>query len=179
MLPSFFLNKKTGFISSSNDIELLDGKGFLFYKRSFTGKKNKFNLPKGKYFLKQGLLKKIKLPVKFKMAKLPAIEHLGRTQNNLKVIISDNPNKCSIDYFNKIITLDGSYLKAPRIVVDFILAHELGHCFYADQSKADMYAGNLLIKHGYNPSQVLEAPNLVLSNRSISRKKKMLKYFGK
>ena len=56
----------------------------------------------------------------------------------------------------------------PRPIRVFILCHEIGHCFYHDEKKADLFACYLFLKNGYNKSTALSALMDVLNLKSAA-----------
>lgn len=171
------LSKKTGF-KSNDKVRILDHNKRTFYSFDFTTKPaGKFNLPAGVFYLEMGNIEVLEKPVKYRLKKLPKPEYFFRSDpKNFKLIVRDNPNKCTIDYTGKTIVLDTQYLHKGRIITDFIFAHERGHRFFKTEKFADRYAKNYLFKAGYNPSQLLLSPELTLSNRVLNRKENLLKY---
>jgi hypothetical protein len=48
--------------------------------------------------------------------------------------------------------------------------HELGHYFYSDEKKCDLFAAIQMMKRGFNPSQCGIAIDSALSAKSFDRK---------
>lgn len=58
------------------------------------------------------------------------------------------------------------FYQLPRPVRVFILCHEIGHCFYHDEKKADTFACYLFLKNGYNKTTALYSLMDVLNLKS-------------
>lgn len=168
---------KSGFVALSGAVKILDDKLRPFYYFDFSGKSNKsFNLPEGVFYVMEGEIKRLEKPLTYKIKKLPIHSYLGRkSPKNFKLIVAPNPNKASIDFAKGVITIDPVYKYKPRLILDYILAHEFGHRFYSEQHYADHYAKYLMLKEGYNPSQIAFAIHFGISNRSNYRKDYLLK----
>jgi hypothetical protein len=171
----FPLFKKTGFLNpSGHTVIILDKRGKIFYSTLWLKKPVKrFNLPEGTYILQEGEILKRNRPVKYKLKKLPKPERFINIKT-FKILFGDNINKCTINYKNKTITFDRSFLNAPLYVVFFIYWHEMGHLLYATEHKADSYAVNRMLINGYNPSQIGLAPFESLSSKQFERKNKVV-----
>lgn len=59
----------------------------------------------------------------------------------------------------------------------FILCHEVGHFFYADEENADLYACKIFLENGYNKSTALYALTKVLK-ANIQNKKRVERLFS-
>lgn len=170
---------KKGYITTDNLIQIFDCNMYPFYMYDFTGFKKKiFNLPKGIFYTDNNLqpLKRCK---KFKLKNMPNKEYLFRSYpERWQIYFSHNPNKCTVNYPLGKIYLDNRYKHCARVIFDFIIFHELGHCFFATEKYADLFAANLMLLKGYNPSQTQIAPLKALSDRSTDRKKFILENFN-
>jgi hypothetical protein len=171
------LNKKTGFnvLPHSSDIVIRDSRGIIFYDtRPLEKKVKKFNLPKGIYFIESGAFREALFPVFYNLAKLPKPERNYPNPFNYDVMFANNPHKCTIDWNNKVITFDNSFKEKPLYVVNFILFHEFAHKLYSTEKNADLLAANYMLKRGYNPSQIGNAPLYSLSDAQYERKSNII-----
>lgn len=70
-------------------------------------------------------------------------------------------------FFKKgLIEIGPLFYVLPFPVRVFILCHEIGHCFYSDEKKADMFACFLFLKNGYNKTTAIHSLMDVLNLRS-------------
>lgn len=76
-------------------------------------------------------------------------------------------------YKKNIIETGPNFYKFPFPIRVFILCHEVGHCFYSDEMKADTFACLLYIKNGYNKSMALHSLTDVLNMKSTENKKRV------
>jgi hypothetical protein len=159
-----------GFRCADKEVKVFDrlGKPFYFFSKPEIQPAVKFNLPKGKYFTSNTLTEVN--PVKYDLPKLPKRERHGKDPELYPTIVAPNPNKCSINYDQKVIVIDPEICKLPTFVLFYILQHEIGHFYYTTEKFADLYASYQLLKNGFNPSQVQQANNLTLSDRNVQRK---------
>lgn len=152
------LLKKTGFVSDV-DIFIFDAEMKPFYFKRSNGKRIYFNLPKGKYFCKNEI-HILNSPVKYKLPKLPKPEiKVVPPKTFPKIIYGNNPHKCSIFYAENKILFDNSFKDLPRFIISFIIYHEFGHFAYRgngqqSEKNCDTFARYMMLKNGYNPSQV-------------------------
>lgn len=173
MIRPLTLAKKTGFknLAPSIPIEIRDERGVIFYRTDVLRKPVKFfNLPKGRYFIFCGSFRALDKPIKYKLANLPRHERIMGDPKKFKIIFAYNPNKCTVNWRKKTITFDDSFREKPRYVKCFVLYHEFGHRYYHTEALADLYARNLMMQRGFNPSQIGMAPIESLSNRQEKRK---------
>jgi hypothetical protein len=175
MIP-LIISKKTGFknMSPSKVIIIRDFRGVLFYSTEGLNIVKEFNLPPGTYFIDSGNIKPLKIPVSYKMAKLPIAERNLKPPFNFTVMFSENPNKCSIIWGEKTIIFDTKLKEKTLPELDFILFHEFAHSRYKTEKYADLCATNLMKKRGYNPSQIGMAPITSLSEMQFSRKQNIV-----
>ena len=172
-MRGFFVNKKTGFKNLTPDrpVIIRDFRGKLFYSTEGLKQVKKFNLPEGQYLLEKGNIKPLRFPVKFKLTKLPKPERRFPFPNNFVIFFDNNPNKCTIKWQKKQIVYDDALRQATLPVLIFMLYHEHGHSLYHTEKYADAYSRNMMIKRGYNPSQIGKAPLFSLSSAQYQRKK--------
>ena len=171
-MRNFSVKTKTGFIC-------YDRKEILIYeakrKRPFYfhgGNKNGnfyFNLPKGDYFTFNSI-EKLKKPVFVSLPKLPKPEKNNNLPQKVKVYFLENPNKASIITGLNKIQIDPKILNLSLPSIVFVLFHELGHYFYKDEKKCDLFAAVQMLKRGFNPSQCGIAIDSALSDSSFDRK---------
>ena len=171
------LNNKTGFKSRDRIINIFSLDNSPFYIKKNEESEIHFNLPSGKYKTNNNIIES-----KLKNYTLKALPRPNRNiplpkLSDIKIIYTNNENKCSIDVDNHEIFMDYSLAILPTPIVDFVKAHELGHYFYfgkGEQSEKDCdnFAYNALIGIGYNPSQVTYAANEILSNKKFAQIRK-------
>jgi hypothetical protein len=165
------VHKPSGFsCSGSVRIYSLNGKPFYF----FNAKKNvHFNLPAGEYLsefpIKKAALKKYKLPT------LPKPERKLKLPAQFTFVFTDNPNTCSVLLEKGLIICDNKLRSFTAPALSFIYLHELGHYFYQSEENCDRYAARKMLKSGFNPSQIAEAPRVTLRGNN-SRVKNCLNY---
>lgn len=172
------LEKKTGFMSSM-PFEIREDNGNIFYSSDFTdnianGRSVKFNVPYGEYQY-TGNLVKLDFPVSTKSIVLPSKQR-NIAGGRYDIIFEPNPNKCTIYYDLKLIVFDTSFRTRPMYEKYGIYFHELGHHWYKDESKADLYAVKKMLDYGFNPSQVaLVFSNGLTQDKSEERKLRIAK----
>lgn len=157
-------NKKQGFTSHSPVfITLLSGEPFLFVATN----KN-FTLPSGVFVAYGNFTASEFSHLDGKTAPTPEKRKALKRHN---VTMQINPHKLSINVGNGQIYIDKVFWAGLNEVQKyFTLGHELGHYKYFDEMKADRFAALLLLKKGFNPSQIIAAANTTLSDFSEARK---------
>jgi hypothetical protein len=167
------INKKTGFKNLQPHIPVIirDERFTIFYSTEGLNEVRFFNLPKGEYYIDSGSIEQLKEPVKFKRYPLPAFERKNPDPSNFKIVFGNNPNKCTIQWRFKRIFFDNSFKSETKPKVFFILYHEFGHSKYETEKYADLFAANMMLDKGYNPSQIGKAPLTGLSSKQFNRKK--------
>ena len=118
-----------------------------------------------------GNIRPLTRPVKYKLYRLPKIERKYPSPYNFKIIFGYNPNKCTVSWIKKTILFDDNLKEKTVPELFFILYHEYGHKKYKTEKYADLYATNMMLKKGYNPSQIGAAPVTSLSSKQLPRKK--------
>lgn len=183
-MKKLILEHKTGF-ETKLPFEIFDNKGNVFYSSDFTdhiakGEKVKFNVPPGIYDY-NGIFIKLPKPVEIQTINLPLKQRNihGKNNKRYKIVFGDNPNKCTIFYDRGIILFDSQYLNVPLYIKYGIYFHELGHHFYKDEEKADLYATKKMLEYGFNPSQIGRVGLITLSNNSFDRKMKTVNVLTK
>ena len=178
-MRKLFLRKKTGFdVVGDTPVIILDALGRDFYSNEFL-KDTKFNLPSMiPLQIVSGHFKSRRNPVRYKLKKLPPRErNFMKKPFRFTVYFYDNPNKCSIDWKNERIIYDPVFRNNSIPENTFILYHEFGHELFGTEHLADRYARNLMLKRGYNPSQIIQAPLNTLSNDQDYRKELIIRDF--
>ena len=153
-------------------LNIYDERGNIFYSSDFTKNfKGLFYLPKGRYNT-DNLIVQSRGNLTQPEIRLPKRQwDMKHNFNNFEIRYGNNINKCTIFHDRKIILFDDSFKSAPLYQLAFMLAHEKGHNYYMSEKFADLFALRLMLKEGYNTSQVIRAIDLTLSDkRSIDRK---------
>jgi hypothetical protein len=176
-MRQLILNKKTGFrnVTPTRPVIIRDFRHKIFYSTVGLSPVKMFNLPIGTYFIDQGNIKKMAYPVEFKYSELPTPERKFKSPSNFSIQFGYNPNKCTIKWLEDTILFDNALRDEPLPSIYFILYHEFGHARYKTEKYADLYASNMMIKRGYNPSQIGKAPITSLSEMQYERKKHIVK----
>lgn len=167
------VNKKTGFKVSNPYMPLIirDQRGKLFYdNESRIPKVRNFNLPKGIYYVDKGYINPLERPVNYQMPKLPKKQRNRKFPFHFKSVFADNPNKCTIHWNLNTIVFDHALKEMTLPELYFILFHEFAHAKYSNEDLADLGSAYLMLKHGFNPSQIVKAPIDSLSSKQIPRK---------
>lgn len=171
-MKQFKVNKKSGFLITKLPLVILDHKKRPFYSTEKLKKKIKaFNLPKGEYYLSEGGFKQMSNPVAYSLFKMPKRERFTKPNpKNFKIVFGDNPHKCLIMWDKNTIFFDNKLkgLTIPEIM--FILFHEYGHQKYKTEKYCDLYAANMMLKKGFNPSQIGFSSLNNLSENQFERK---------
>ncbi len=165
------VNKKTGFKSNS-PVVVIYCNGLPFYAKSRSLNKSlEFNLPAGFYEIISGKITTLPQPLEYKLIDLPKPNNETKFNGKVKISYRENPNKCSVDlYSNPIrIIFDNAFKKSSRYTKSWVIGHELGHLKYKGQGQkseqnCDHYSANLMLKLGYNPSQIDAAIKEAISN---------------
>ncbi len=171
----FNVNKKSGFKSFDPVVKIYDGNGILFYLKDNNTGLIHFNLPRGRYNTVNTLYNASVRT--YKANKLPKPNRKKKLPKSIKIVYKENPHKCSVDNVNHIIYFDNSFKKQPIPVKDYIKFHEVGHYFYSGEGNVseiacDLFAANMMLKVGYNPSQIQWAQHGTLSNSETSLERK-------
>lgn len=172
------VNQKTGFVNLTPGIPIiiLDSRGVKFYDTTDLKKPVKmFNLPTGKYNLVSGKINKLKNPVDYRLPELPKPERFIQPPFDFKLSFGHNPNKCTIFWNRKEILFDSDLANAPEPELYFILFHEYGHSLFHTEKYADLVAARLMLRRGFNPSQIGSSHIDALSSYQFDRKKYIVK----
>lgn len=150
------LNKKTAF-RCDGKIKVHTPDGKVFYQMEKRTPFN-FNLPGGVYHI-EGNCKQLKTPINYKFKGVRKVEsnHPLPKPNELVIQYGDNPNKASIFVKDHFILIDKSYKDAPKVIKDYLIAHEIGHYRYKTERYADEFAQEVLLKKGYPLSLIVQA----------------------
>jgi len=161
-------------------IKVYDERNILFYDSDWASRfKGLFFLPKGIYFCENELSRsraKLKRP---KIIMPRRERNLNHNWKDFNIEFGNNPNKCSIYHNKKLILFDKSFENRPMYQLAFMIYHEKGHNYYSTEKFADMYAVRQMLNIGYNPSQIVRAPLVTLSDKSNDRKNYILNKFVK
>ena len=160
---------------SGKDVAIFDTNGKLFYfQKDF---KKVFNLPKGVYYTNCHL-KMESRPRIYKTKKLPKKERNFKMVFP-KIVLNENPNKCSIRPSTGEIYFDRNFFNTlNETEKNFVIFHEIGHYFYSTETFADFYSLVQMIKLGYNPSQIGNAISKTLDiERNSFRIKNLINNF--
>lgn len=170
------VHRKTGFINLGKaPIKILDFRGKTFYDTTILKKRVKmFNLPSGKYTLISGNIIKSNVPKYHSLKPMPNKER-HYPQKRLKLKFGNNPHKATIYHNKGVILFDRSLKQKPLYVIWFIYYHELGHFYYKTEWKADEFARQMMLRKGFNPSQISLASLQGLSKAQYKRKSKTVK----
>jgi hypothetical protein len=176
-MTSIIIDKKTGFMNMepTRPVVIRDFRGKLFYSTEGLRSVKEFNLPPGNYTVEKGNIKFRKIPVDYPLSALPKPERNLRPPFDYKIIFDNNPNKCTIKWLEKIIIFDNELKQLTLPELFFILYHEFAHAKFQSEKYADLMAGNIMLKKGYNPSQIGKAPITSLSTMQYERKKHIVK----
>lgn len=169
----------------NNKLEIYDERNNLFYSSDFVKNfKGLFYLPKGifktsnRIVVSNGKLTQPKV-------NLPKPQfNRGHNFSEFEFKFGENKNKASIFHDKKLILIDNSFKKKPYYQLMFIIFHEFGHNYSNSEHYADLYAVKRMLESGFNPSQIIHAIDLTLTDsKSIDRKlfiyKLFNKYYGK
>jgi hypothetical protein len=105
---------------------------------------------------------------------MPTAQRWFKNPENFSVYFEENPNKCTVDFDTDSIVFDNSFKLAPLPKIYFILYHEFGHQLYETEAYADMYAANMMLKKGYNMSQIGLSSLESLSSKQYERKNNLI-----
>lgn len=173
------VEKISGFRAKA-PIRIYDAKDRLFYCKENSISSDKsvhFNLPAGEY-RSERIPKRLRGPIRYILPKLPKPEY-KRPLPELKIILENNPRKCSVYFATGIIKLDPKFADQPLPNITHILFHELGHFLYISEWKCDLFSCHNMLKLGFNPSQCLKVMLHNLSSdkaQTVERASKNLNY---
>jgi len=176
------IKKPSSFFTSDRKVFVYDDKGNIFYMHPNRQRKLTFNLPVGKYTTSNNISE-----VRFKPY-VPFVHKFNDPEiKKYKVVVAYNPHKASIIPHKRLIVVspvvrykDGTSLdlgeyapcmtflmcheKAHRIVGGNVVDPKTGKVIFDAEQACDDIAENYMLSHGYNPSQVKLAKQLILSS---------------
>lgn len=167
------VDKKTGFRNSTGKpIIIYDQRGKPFYDtRELDHVVWQFNLPKGEFYLYEGKIVKMPMPVDYPLLPLPKPERNKRgIPEHFDVYFADNPHKATVFWDLKAMLFDNKLKDVSLPALVTIYQHECGHKYYETEEFCDRYAYNKMIEAGYNPSQVATGFVNTLSEKQLPRK---------
>lgn len=166
------LSEKAGFknLDLSTPVIINDFREIEFYNNSDLKNRGDFNLPKGTYFVVSGEFVDQGFLNYFPLNKLPFPERFKSNPFNFDIVFGNNPHKATINWHYGVILFDTQMKKRSLPELFFILLHEFAHSKFRSEEKADSLAENMLIRLGFNPSQIAKAPITSLSDRQGKRK---------
>ena len=162
---------KTGYCSKDSPVLIYEKKRkklFYYHKGNENGRFF-FNLPKGEYYTSNNI-ERCGEPIPVNLPKLPPPEKQKTLPKKVNVSFLENPNKASILVDKHKIFVDPKIMKLPLPSIVFVLFHEIGHYYYKDEKKCDLFAVREMLKRGFNPSQCGIAIDEALSDKSLERK---------
>lgn len=171
--PRLDVHEKSGFRNTTGtSLVILDERGDIFYDtRELEQTVWEFNLPQGTYYIQQGKFTMKARPVDFPTLPLPPIERNKRCNpEDFKIVFAPNPYKCTIYWTKRTIVYDPALKECELVILVYIFYHECAHKYYETELACDTYAYNRMIDAGYNPSQILYAQSLTLSDAQDHRK---------
>lgn len=148
------------YYSAEPNTTILDGAGFLFYTHPNHKKNLYFNLPAGCYYTNNT----IEEAPQFKPYNyIKGQEPKNDFNRDIQIILTENPHKATIYPKHGFILFDKALTELHyKPIKTFILAHEIGHKYTKDSEEgADEYGANLMLRAGYNPSQIATAARLL------------------
>ena len=122
-----------------------------------------FTLPAGTYRMDGG-----SLIGKMERRKGHSIAQGVRSElpKRVRIIFAPNPHKACISLRDGVIIVDPSLRALPKFCLVFILFHEIGHYFYQDEERCDLFAAEEMHRRGFNASQIDQATTMTMGNHS-------------
>ncbi len=160
--------------SQDTPVMVKDSNNNMFYYHPNTRGSILFNLPKGTFYTTNKLIEQPFNPYeKFEP------KNLKFRPSDFTTVLKPNPNKATINTFFKTITVDPNLMKLNyQPVVDFCIGHELGHLevggntydndgkiIFDAEKECDRIATNYMLSHGWNPTQINIAKELLLRSQ--------------
>lgn len=152
------VTRPCGFKTTGN-VRIYDRSGRPFYFFNAEGPVH-FNLPKGEFLTENSLT-----PCPFRKYRLPKLPKYERTlplPKKFTIRYGENPNTCSVFLREGYILADNSLKELPTPARTFIYFHELGHYYYTTEEYCDLFSAREMLKRGFNPSHIAEAPRITL-----------------
>lgn len=148
--PSVFFFTKT-----DKPIKILDDRGVLFhYIEKQTG--NKFTLPKGRYTIIHDNNVEYIGKHFYEPQILPPERNIPFKLKKIVPVPNYQP-LASIFYYTGTILMDKRLLSAPLPMVYAVFYHEMGHRYYQSENKCDHYSAQMMLRDGFNASQIYAA----------------------
>lgn len=168
------MTKPGGLVSPDASIIVYDKDKAVFYAadRKPGEKSIRFNLPRGVFYTAGNFgfcqLHRWQLP------KLPPKEKNEPLPKSAKVIVKENPSKCSVARKDGVmlIWIDPEISALPMVRKVPIIAHEIAHTWYYSEPACDIWAAWYLLKNGWNKSQLDHAHRNNLSDCETSKHRK-------
>lgn len=167
------LHKPCTYFTSDSPVKILDEKENIFFYHPNEQKKINFNLPEGTFCTENNLTKKSFQPYEEFNGSALKKDFL----NSFEFSIADNKNKATINPNIKKITIDkkyGNHWYKPLKI--FVVCHEVrhlevggsikdekGNIIFDAEKACDDFAKNYMLSHGYNPTQVEAAKEILIS----------------
>ena len=162
--------------------EIYDSKGELYFFRNLTQNngKIKINIAKADTFTVNAecYIKVLPLEIINIKVKLPPKEKdffHNRFTYRFNPTLKGTPARNF--YQQGVIEYSSEFLKLPFPVRVFIICHEIGHSYYHDEEKADLYACKLFLKLGYNGTTAIHSLTDVLNYNSAKNKRRIKRLF--
>jgi hypothetical protein len=177
-MKKIHVSEVRGFRCKDKTIQIFDDKKKPFYLRLNPNAETcYFNLPIGTYFTKNNI--KNNSVVAYDIPNLPKPEKLFPIPKKFFIVVTKNPNKCTVYMRSGKIDFDRDFLKSlNKPTITFIFLHEFAHYLYSDygndsEKKCDTYATIKMLEKGYNPNQILKASLNSLTNSQNSKERKV------
>ena len=163
--------------------EIYDSTGRLYFFRNLTPNnyKIKVNIAKADTFTTnvECFIKVLPFEIVDIKEKLPPKEK-DCFHKHFKYRFNKNLNGTPARNFYRegVIEISPKFLTLPYPVQVFIICHEIGHSYYHDEEKADLYACKLYLKLGFNGSTAIHSLTDVLNFKSYKNKDRINKLFN-
>ena len=167
---------KVNFYSKIPDrFEIYDGAGNLYFWRNLTPSNTsiKVNIAKADTFTTNAECYIKVLPLEIVQIRVPLPpKEKDFFHKKFKFVYNPNLKGTPARNFYKkgIIEYSPEFLKLPFPIKVFIICHEIGHSYYHDEEKADLFACKLFLKLGYNGTSALYSLTDVLNYDSNKNK---------
>lgn len=161
-MKNFRVEKASGY-TANDSVLIFDAEGKPFYRFAQPGL-IKFNLPKGSYMTATDIRPQSK-PHEYNFVRKRQREFFQYTPpkiSDLEIRFEDNPNKASVYPKKHLVVIDKEFQKLPKYCIQYLLAHEIGHYHYKTEEFCDEFAQELMLKKGFNKSQIEEAARRTL-----------------
>lgn len=171
----------SGFKSNSDYVLIYTGINPFYYKTNTTGTLT-FNMPPGAYSVLYGDLVKLDKPLVYDIVAKYEKDYPNSDIPKLKIIVSKNPNKCTIDLKAATATIDPELARRPLYQVVYIIGHEYAHNLYRGKGQlseraCDNMGAIAMLKTGFNPSQCCAGIEGALSDNHLACIRKSEMYY--